>query len=188
MSSRGVHRHALDVAAQDQPDLAGRFGVADPDLQRFPAESLGQGRGRQVALERVTRGDQRGVLVAARVRVHVDAARPGLHRSPDRRSLNRVLEVGPGRDRGGLIVDREENVLRLPPVGPVEAQADAGRRRHTALHSGGHIDGRARSGVAAQPADQLRNVYVSLTSLERDRVGRAVLFCMHVRNATKQRP
>ena len=74
----------LGVAAEHEPDLAGGLGVAARDLERLAAQALGQVRRRLEVREDVARRGQRRVLVAGRVRVHVDALGV-LDRAVDRR-------------------------------------------------------------------------------------------------------
>ena len=146
---RRAHGDRLRVAAEDEPDLAGGLGVAAGDLQRLAAQALGQARRRRVEDRRRRREDC--VLVADGVRVPVDAD-GALHRAVDRRmrnrrrargrrsrrrrnragqhagDLDRVLDVAARRDRLRVVVHREPDPLRLPPVGGRRSSASAPAR------------------------------------------------------------
>jgi len=114
------------------------------------------------------------------VRIHVDRHGPGRHHAYDRGRLDRVLEVGVGRDRRHPVIDAEVERLRHPPVGVVKVEDLTHRDGDAAAHGRRHADRRPGRRVQAEVGGHLVDVPLALSIRERDRVGRAVLLDVDV--------
>ena len=172
------------------------------------ADALGQRCRGKIGREHAARGDQRRVLVAGGVRVHVDALaaldqaldrRPGFGRQAglrvqDRRGvadavdLDGVLDVGALGHSGRLVVDGEQHRLWHPPTGGRRiGRAGAARGELQLLplrrrNSTGHRR-RDRDRAAAREARRSRDladVRLLERATERDGVRGPVLLDRHV--------